>query len=503
MINTKNKLINKIYNLDELGKYNCTVLCFLTFEEIILTIVYLINAIQGTFNVILDSALTLLFLATIILGWTKFIKKPNNNFNKHLVSYGFALFYTIILIGSNNTSSVTYVIPMVIAITVYRDIKYSAKICICIVIENIIFSFLYYNGTLNAQSNLEQILLQLLIITLACICGVYVSFINLHISNEKLKSINNQKNTLTDMIKKITTKSHNISDKVTEIEGKMNILETSSIDTKNSMAEVKTGSTNTADAVQNQLIKTDEIQEHIKTVKSASETIDSNVMESQNLIGDGQNSIDNLINYGKISSQSSTKVKVELEKLNEYTSKMNSIVEVIDNVADETSLLSLNASIEAARAGEAGKGFAVVASEISDLASQTQSATGNIGSLIENITKELSIVVELINTLIENNETQNNYAINTAENFNKISKNSSNIKILCSELNNNINILDAANISITDDIQTISAITEEVSAHSENTFEISNKNVEIVKAVKSLVNLLNEESNELKKLGNK
>lgn len=305
------------------------------------------------------------------------------------------------------------------------------------------------------------------------------------------------------MIKKITTKSHNISDKVTEIEGKMNILETSSIDTKNSMAEVKTGSTNTADAVQNQLIKTDEIQEHIKTVKSASETIDSNVMESQNLIGDGQNSIDNLINYGKISSQSSTKVKVELEKLNEYTSKMNSIVEVIDNVADETSLLSLNASIEAARAGEAGKGFAVVASEISDLASQTQSATGNIGSLIENITKELSIVVELINTLIENNETQNNYAINTAENFNKISKNSSNIKILCSELNNNINILDAANISITDDIQTISAITEEVSAHSENTFEISNKNVEIVKAVKSLVNLLNEESNELKKLGNK
>ena len=57
---------------------------------------------------------------------------------------------------------------------------------------------------------------------------------------------------------------------------------------------------------------------------------------------------------------------------------MQSITQLINDVASQTSLLALNASIEAARAGEAGKGFAVVASEISNLAAKTKEATVNI-----------------------------------------------------------------------------------------------------------------------------
>lgn len=66
---------------------------------------------------------------------------------------------------------------------------------------------------------------------------------------------------------------------------------------------------------------------------------------------------------------------------------MHSIIELIDNITTQTSLLALNASIEAARAGEAGRGFSVVASEISNLATQTQDATVDITTLIENISK--------------------------------------------------------------------------------------------------------------------
>ena len=75
----------------------------------------------------------------------------------------------------------------------------------------------------------------------------------------------------------------------------------------------------------------------------------------------------------------------ELNKLNEYTGMMQSIIDVINNITTQTSLLALNASIEAARAGEAGRGFSVVAGEISNLANQTTSATENITELINNV----------------------------------------------------------------------------------------------------------------------
>ena len=75
----------------------------------------------------------------------------------------------------------------------------------------------------------------------------------------------------------------------------------------------------------------------------------------------------------------------QTNRTNESVKRIQAATEFITSIAEETNLLSLNASIEAARAGESGKGFAVVADEIRNLAEQSASTVGNIQEVTERV----------------------------------------------------------------------------------------------------------------------
>lgn len=85
-----------------------------------------------------------------------------------------------------------------------------------------------------------------------------------------------------------------------------------------------------------------------------------------------------------------------IEQLDQRTSQMADMLEVISNIADQTNLLALNAAIEAARAGEQGRGFSVVADEVRALASRTQDSTEDIRNTISGLKNE---VVECVTTM--------------------------------------------------------------------------------------------------------
>jgi len=83
-----------------------------------------------------------------------------------------------------------------------------------------------------------------------------------------------------------------------------------------------------------------------------------------------------------------------MKNLSEAANRIGSVMELIQEIAEQTNLLALNATIEAARAGEAGKGFAVVASEVKDLANQTAKATGEISDHVNRVQEETKTAAE-------------------------------------------------------------------------------------------------------------
>ncbi|MGN0161093.1 MAG: chemotaxis protein, partial [Lachnospiraceae bacterium] len=141
--------------------------------------------------------------------------------------------------------------------------------------------------------------------------------------------------------------------------------------------------------------------------------------------------------------------------------------------------------------------FAVVASEISKLSEQTSSATVDITEIINNISAELANVSNVISDLVAINKLQSEKVSRTAENFEGIEKVSLDLGKQARMLSGAVKDLATANSGIVDSIQTISAITEEVTAHSGETYNSSEDNEKTAIDVTGLMEEINNLAQQL------
>lgn len=174
-----------------------------------------------------------------------------------------------------------------------------------------------------------------------------------------------------------------------EISDNAGILAASAQQISASTEEIATG-------IQQQAESSGVVSEMAKEMSYAVQQVAQNAEQASALSEQANHAANN---GKKVVSDTVSGMEIISTKMNELAGKsvqIGEIVEVIDEIAEQTNLLALNAAIEAARAGEAGKGFAVVADEVRKLAERSSKATKEIANLIQSIQSNTEAAVNAV-----------------------------------------------------------------------------------------------------------
>ena len=424
-------------------------------------------------------------------------KKPDSPQLKYIFSFGFAVMYLFVLLTAAVPTTFVYIFLVLVMIIPYGDMRLCYITGGSAIGANILSVIVGFVGGSLTKDDLAMVEIQLISIIVASVFAGFATHVIEKVNADRMEELNIAKDKSEKLLAHTLNLSKGISMDIESVSDRMGQLDQSVSATRDSMTGVSVGVTETAESMQMQLMQTDEIVAQVNKAKSVSNSIALNVKQTEDTISIGKQNIGHLLSYVSQSEDAGTLVAAKMDELTENTAKMNSILELINSVTKQTSLLSLNASIEAARAGEAGRGFAVVAQEISDLARQTSDATVGIAKLIEGITGSIDEVLRATNQLVESNKEQNRSAGTMARNFEEIEKCSRRIYDVSADLESVVKELAKSNEAIVENINIVSAVSEEVSAHANQTLEESEKNAMVVEDIARVIVELNEKAKQL------
>ncbi|WQS05232.1 methyl-accepting chemotaxis protein TlpB [Helicobacter pylori] len=183
-------------------------------------------------------------------------------------------------------------------------------------------------------------------------------------------------------------------------------------------------SSTTLDSVKN---KATDIASMMNASIEQSQGLKKRLIETQGLVKESKDAIGDLFSQITESAHTEEELSSKVEQLSRNADDVKSILDIINDIADQTNLLALNAAIEAARAGEHGRGFAVVADEVRNLAGRTQKSLAEINSTIMVIVQEINAVSSQMNLNSQKMERLSDMSKSVQETYEKMSSNLSSV----------------------------------------------------------------------------
>lgn len=484
-------------NFSEKKYVNKTALKGHTIINSILFAAYFLEVLKGSRTIGYFSVFALMTVTPVVVEWLIYSRNPESGVIKHLIGITYGTLYFFVIFTTTSLLPFTYAFPMFIVIVLYMDLRFNILMGVFASCGNAVYVAWHALTVGYAKAEIPDIEIRMAATILTAVFMIFTTRAVTKVNNMKLKQIQDQTDETGRLMNHILTTSQDMITGITEVTQQMTDLEDSVSKVHDAMQEVTAGSAETAEAVQVQIQRTEQIQGHIGSVKNTAARIGKNVHGAVSKVATGREQMAALEDQVAQSRSANAEVLQKMKELNAFTSQMNTITETISSITNRTVMLALNASIEAARAGEAGRGFAVVAGQISELAGQTQTATSNITSLIENINRELTQVGDAVDVVTRSNEANAESAGVVKNTFTEITEGTDAVSRHMEELLCIVTELEDANGDIVENIQTISAITEEISAHASETFRACDENTRMVESVRGIVENLNDGAKKL------
>jgi methyl-accepting chemotaxis protein len=302
---------------------------------------------------------------------------------------------------------------------------------------------------------------------------------------------------LETLSKKIATNINEIESAINEIKGlnfshKINNAKGNMVDGLNEISQTvsdmlvsnqSNGSTlqsNSKDLLSNVdklSISSNEAAASIEQTAAALEEITSNMSNNSLNVMKMVQYANELTTSANLGQDLATQTTNAMESINVQVSTINEAITVIDQIAFQTNILSLNAAVEAATAGEAGKGFAVVAQEVRNLATRSAEAANEIKSIVENATAKASDGKKIANEMINGYTGLTSNISNTMDLIKNVESGIKEQQTGIEQINNAINSLDKQtqeNANVASYTQNIANKTQEIAK--ESLEDVNNKN---------------------------
>lgn len=267
-----------------------------------------------------------------------------------------------------------------------------------------------------------------------------------------------------NLIVKVNTTTENVSNSTEKLTEATEVMSNSANQISLAVDEMDTGMNQQSQDAQDCLVLMDELSKQITQAVDIVKRMSTITDGTKEIITNSMSTMDDLSNKSVDTTNITRNVTQNIKKLEDSLSEVEKFVSIVNGIAEETSLLALNASIEAARAGEAGRGFAVVAQSVSNLSNNTIEAADQIHNVMAEIKDYANDTVKVATQAEEIVSNQSETVNDTVHVFDNINEYMENLMKDITSLEETIGSMEKHRNDTLSAIESISSVSEEAAA---------------------------------------